>query len=35
MKFLTENSYQEAYLKVIQHPERQTLEQLYGTTTDV
>jgi hypothetical protein len=34
VKLLTENSHREAYLKVIQHPERQTLEQLYGTTTD-
>jgi hypothetical protein len=33
-KFLTENCHRKAYLKVIQHPERQTLEQLYGVVTD-
>jgi len=33
-KFLTKNSHREAYLRVIQHPERQTLEQLYGVETD-
>lgn len=33
-KFLSRESYREAYLKVIQHPERQTLEQLYGVMTD-
>ena len=30
-KFLTDKNHREAYLKVIQHPERQTLEQLYGS----
>jgi hypothetical protein len=34
VQFLTENGHREAYLKVIQRPERQTLEQLYGVTTD-
>ncbi|TVY43757.1 hypothetical protein LSUB1_G001260 [Lachnellula subtilissima] len=34
VKFLTENRHREAYLRVIQHPERQTLEQLYGVGTD-
>ena len=34
VKFLTENSHREAYLRVIQHPECQTLEQLYGAMTD-
>lgn len=34
MNFLTENGHREAYLKVIQNPERQTLEQLYGATID-
>jgi hypothetical protein len=34
VKFLTEKGHREAYLKVIQHPERQTLEQLYGVITD-
>lgn len=29
-KFLTDTGHRKAYLKVIQHPERQTLEQLYG-----
>ncbi|KAL5325012.1 hypothetical protein ACEPPN_006134 [Leptodophora sp. 'Broadleaf-Isolate-01'] len=33
-EFLTENRHRKAYLKVIQHPERQTLEHLYGTVTD-
>ena len=33
-KFLTETGHREAYLKVIQRPERQTLEQLYGGMTD-
>jgi hypothetical protein len=33
-KFLTENGHREAYLKVIQHLERQTLEQLYGGMAD-
>lgn len=33
-KFLTENRHREAYLEVIQHPERQTLEQLYEALTD-
>ncbi|KAF4631564.1 hypothetical protein G7Y89_g6567 [Cudoniella acicularis] len=33
-KFLTENGHREAYLRVIQYPERQTLEQLYGVVTD-
>src|SRR5271155_1728048 len=34
VKFLTEKGHREAYLKVIQHLERQTLEQLYGVMTD-
>ncbi|KAH8589073.1 hypothetical protein B0O99DRAFT_523793 [Bisporella sp. PMI_857] len=34
VKFLTANRHREAYLRVIQHPERQTLEQLYGVVTD-
>lgn len=34
VKFLTETNHREAFLKVIQHPERQTLEQLYGEMTD-
>ncbi|KAH8656605.1 hypothetical protein BGZ60DRAFT_384977 [Tricladium varicosporioides] len=33
-KFLTNNRHRKAYLRVIQHPERQTLEQLYGAMTD-
>jgi hypothetical protein len=33
--FLTDSSHREAYLKVVQHPERQTLEQLYGAATDL
>ncbi|OCK76192.1 hypothetical protein K432DRAFT_428888 [Lepidopterella palustris CBS 459.81] len=33
-KFLTDESHREAYLNVIQHPERHTLEQLYGGMTD-
>ena len=33
--FLTDSRHREAYLKVIQHPERQTLEQLYGAATDL
>ena len=33
--FLTVTSHREAYLNVIQQPERQTLEQLYGGTTDI
>jgi len=32
--FLTNKGQREAYLKVIQRPERQTLEQLYGATTN-
>ncbi|KAM3084368.1 hypothetical protein ACMFMG_001526 [Clarireedia jacksonii] len=32
-KLLTDNSQRETYLKVIQQPERQTLEQLYGVVT--
>lgn len=31
-KFLTENRHRKAFLKAIQHPERQTLKQLYGGT---
>ena len=34
VKFLTEKGHREAYLKVIQRPERQTLEQLYGVIKD-
>lgn len=34
VKFLTEKNHREAFLRVIQHPERQTLEQLYGEMTD-
>ena len=34
VKFLTKTSHREAFLRVIQHPERQTLEQLYGEMTD-
>lgn len=34
VKFLTKNAHREAYLRVIQHPERQSLEQLYGVMTD-
>ena len=34
VKLLTENSHREAYLRVIQQPERQTLEELYGMMTD-
>ncbi|KAF8867182.1 hypothetical protein BDZ45DRAFT_609382 [Acephala macrosclerotiorum] len=34
VKFLTAKRNREAYLKIIQHPERQTLEQLYGVVTD-
>ncbi|KAH8590942.1 hypothetical protein B0O99DRAFT_690999 [Bisporella sp. PMI_857] len=33
VNFLMESGYRKAYLKVIQHPERQTLEQLYGVMT--
>ncbi|KAH0566486.1 hypothetical protein GP486_000104 [Trichoglossum hirsutum] len=33
-KFMTDTSHRQAYLKVIQHPERQTLEQLYGGMAD-
>jgi hypothetical protein len=33
-KFLTENGHREVYLRVIQYPERQTLQQLYGVVTD-
>ena len=33
-KFLAEIHHREAYLRVIQRPERQTLEQLYGVATD-
>lgn len=33
-KFLIKNRHREAYLSVIQHPERQSLEQLYGAVTD-
>jgi hypothetical protein len=33
-KFLTEKGHREAFLKVIQHTERQSLEQLYGVMTD-
>jgi len=33
--FITDSSDREAYLKVVQHPERQTLEQLYGAATDL
>ena len=33
LNFLTDHCHREAYLKVVQHPERQTLEQLYGATT--
>jgi hypothetical protein len=32
---LTDSSHREGYLRVIQHPERQTLEQLYGAITDL
>ncbi|KAH7323576.1 hypothetical protein BKA65DRAFT_511056 [Rhexocercosporidium sp. MPI-PUGE-AT-0058] len=35
MNFLTKKRHREAYLKIIQHPERQTLEQLYGEVTDI
>jgi hypothetical protein len=35
VKFLTDKHHREAYLRVIQHPERQTLEQLYGTVADI
>jgi hypothetical protein len=34
VKFLTDNRHREAYLRVIQHPERQSLEQLYGVLID-
>ncbi|OCL13648.1 hypothetical protein AOQ84DRAFT_413466 [Glonium stellatum] len=33
-KFLTDKRHRQAYLKVIQQPERQTLEQLYGGMKD-
>jgi hypothetical protein len=33
VNFLSNKGQREAYLKVIQRPERQTLEQLYGVTT--
>jgi hypothetical protein len=33
-KFLTDTGHRAAYLDVIQRPERQTLEQLYGAKTD-
>jgi hypothetical protein len=34
VKFLTQKGHREDLLKVIQHPERLTLEHLYGVTTD-
>ncbi|MCJ1402282.1 hypothetical protein MMC11_005502 [Xylographa trunciseda] len=34
VNYLTKNRHREAYLRVIQHPERQTLEQLYGVVID-
>ncbi len=34
VKFLSQRGHREAYLKVIQNPERQTLEQLYGVMSD-
>ena len=34
-KFLTDASHREAYLRVVLQCERQTLEQLYGSTTDI
>jgi len=34
-KFLTDKDHRQAYLKVIQHPEQQTLEQLYGGMTNI
>lgn len=33
-KFLTDKGHRETYLKVIQYPERQALEQLYGDIAD-
>ncbi|RFU32830.1 hypothetical protein B7463_g3489, partial [Scytalidium lignicola] len=33
-KFLTDPNHREIYLKVIQHPERQSLEELYGCIVD-
>lgn len=30
-KFLSDSSHREAYLNIIQQPERQTLEQMYGS----
>src|SRR5215469_4807172 len=34
-KFLTDVGHQQAYLKVLQHPERQTLEKLYGGLAEI
>lgn len=34
-KFPGDKNHREAYLKVIQHPERQTLKQLYGGTANI